>query len=87
MRDEARAAEQDAAEAASTCGARGSAGPVSRQSRQSWQSWHCCMREHSLHICKMLGICCARLPRQASGTAATARGGGWSHARQQGRGA
>ena len=44
------------------------------------------MREHSLHIC-MLGICCARLPRQASGTAATARGGGWSHARQQGRGA
>ena len=27
------------------------------------------MREHSLHICKMLGICCARLSRRVPSTA------------------
>ena len=43
------------------------------------------MREHSMLGCKVLGICCARLPRQASGTAAAARGGGRGRARQQGQ--
>ena len=27
-------------------------------------------------VCKMLGICCARLPRRVPGTAGAARGGG-----------
>ena len=44
------------------------------------------MREHSLHICKVLGVGRARLPRQASGTAAAARGGGRGRAQQQGQG-
>ena len=44
------------------------------------------MREHSLHICKVLGICCARLSRRVPGTAGAARGGGRGHARQQGQG-
>ena len=27
------------------------------------------MPAHSMHICKVLGICCARLPRRVPGTA------------------
>ena len=36
-------------------------------------------------VCKMLGICCARLPRRVPGTAGAARGGGRGRARQQGQ--
>ena len=52
-------------------------------SRQSWQSWQSrqswqrelavlaqqAMRKHSMLGCKVLGVCCAWLPRRVHGTA------------------
>ena len=45
------------------------------------------MREHSLHICKMLGICFARLSRRVSGTAGRRAEEGGAVRGSRGRGA
>ena len=37
-------------------------------------------------VCKGLGVCCARLPRRAPGTAGARAEEGRGHARQQGQG-
>ena len=44
------------------------------------------MREHIMLFCKVLGICCARLPRQAPGTAGRRAEGGGGTRSSRGRG-